>query len=112
MTHHHSSRTSTHTPKPAVSHEEHLLDKALSQTFPASDPVAEMPVETAVSEEALARETLLDIGIEMTFPASDPVSVTSGITRIEHVPDSANARLDHQNSNEIASSKKAKKKHR
>lgn len=92
------------------SHEEHQLDKALAQTFPASDPVAEMPTETTVSEEAKAKEDLLDVGIEMTFPASDPVSVSSGITRIEHSPDSANAHIDHQNSNEIEEAEKAAKK--
>lgn len=92
------------------SHEEHLLDKALAQTFPASDPVAEMPVETAVPEAEQAKEDLLDDGIEMTFPASDPVSVSSGITRIKHSPDSADAHADHQNSNEIQESEKTAKK--
>ncbi|WP_353155920.1 hypothetical protein [Herminiimonas fonticola] len=114
MTHDHSSKTEK---KPLVeaqkltheSHEEYLLDKALAQTFPASDPVAEMPTETVSSEEEQAKETLLDIGIEMTFPASDPVSVSSGITRIEHSPDAVDAHIDHQNSHEIEATEKAVK---
>jgi len=94
----------------AVSHEECMLDDALAHTFPASDPVAETPTETAVPEAEQAKEDLLDIAIEMTFPASDPVSVSSGITRIEHTPDSADAHIDHQNSNEIEAADKAAKK--
>ncbi len=117
MAHDHSSKTEK---KPAVetqklareSHEEHLLDRALAQTFPASDPVAELPTETVSSEEAQAKETLLDIGIEMTFPASDPVSVASSITRIEHSPEAVDAHVDHQNSNEIEATEKAAKKTR
>ncbi len=92
------------------SHEERLLDKALAQTFPASDPVAELPTTTTKSEEQQAKEDLLDDGIEMTFPASDPVSVSSGITRIEHSPDSVDAHDDHQNSNEISEAEKVAKK--
>jgi len=112
MAHHDTSRapadnTRKHSPE---SHKERQLDKALAHTFPASDPVAEMTTETTVSEEAKAKEDLLDVGIEMTFPASDPVSVSSGITRIEHSPDSANAHSDHQNSNEIEEAEKAAKK--
>ena len=115
MTHDHSSKTEKKPPAEAQkltreSHEEYLLDKALAQTFPASDPVAEMPTETVSSEEAQAKETLLDIGIEMTFPASDPVSVSSSITRIEHSPDAVDAHIDHQNSNEIEEAEKAAKK--
>jgi hypothetical protein len=64
-------------------HEEKTLDSALKQTFPASDPVAEMPVEEVKSEQENAKESLLDDAIEMTFPASDPISVDAGITRIE-----------------------------
>lgn len=79
-------------------HEERLLDSALQQTFPASDPVAEMPEETEQPAEEKARESLLDVAIEMTFPASDPISVSSGITRIEKAPESVSAHTDHQNS--------------
>jgi hypothetical protein len=83
------------------SHEEKLLDSALKQTFPASDPVAEMPCNTPVPEEEKAKETLLDTAIEMSFPASDPISVQSGITRIERAPDAVDAHADHQNINEV-----------
>ncbi len=91
-------------------HQQHLLDDALAQTFPASDPVAELPTATTKSEGERAKEDLLDDGIEMTFPASDPVSVSSGITRIEHSPDFVDAHGDHQNSNEISGNEKATKK--
>jgi hypothetical protein len=117
MAHHdskHAQKPATSDKQPvktsAESHEEHLLDKALAQTFPASDPVAEIPVEEAVPESEQAKENLLDVAIEMTFPASDPISVSSGITRIEHSPDSADAHVDHQNSNEIQESEKTAKK--
>ncbi|HWU97823.1 MAG TPA: hypothetical protein VN114_04875 [Oxalicibacterium sp.] len=85
----------------SASHEERLLDDALAKTFPASDPVAELPAEPEIPEDEKAKETLLDTAIEMSFPASDPISVDAGITRIEHAPDSADARTDHQNSNEV-----------
>ncbi|WP_076592721.1 hypothetical protein [Herminiimonas arsenitoxidans] len=99
----HASASESH------SREERQLDDALEQTFPASDPVAEMPTETAASEGEVAKETLLDIAIEMTFPASDPISVSSGITHIQKSPDSADAHFDHQNSHESEKSKKSKK---
>lgn len=90
----------------SASHDEHLLDDALAKTFPASDPVAELPVESQAPEEEKAKETLLDTALEMSFPASDPISVDAGITRIEHAPDSADARTDHQNSNEVEAAEK------
>ena len=68
---------------PKVQREENLLDEALIQTFPASDPVAEMPV-SCDSEKNLvddAMEHLLDEAISMTFPASDPIAINSGNTR-------------------------------
>lgn len=95
-------------------HQESLLDNALDDTFPASDPVAEVPLATEKSGikrvQQTAKEELLDVGIEMSFPASDPVSVSSGITRIERSPDSVDAQEDHQNSNEIKEAAKAAKK--
>lgn len=105
MAHHESSKTDKKPPAEikkaaSTSHEEHQLDNALAQTFPASDPVAEIPAETKVSEGEKAKESLLDIAIEMTFPASDPISVSSGITHIQKKPDSADAHIDHQNSHE------------
>ena len=94
--------------------EEKLLDSALDDTFPASDPVAEVPSTTEKSAQKsvqqTAKEELLDAGIEMSFPASDPVSVSSGITRIERSPESVDANQDHQNSNEISETEKAAKK--
>lgn len=90
-------------------HNEALLDHALMETFPASDPIAETPRLVEVSPARKAKQALLDEGIEMTFPASDPVSVTSSITRIEKAPDPANARLEHQNSAPDAHSKKSHK---
>lgn len=52
-------------------------------------------------EKEKVEETLLDNALEMSFPSSDPISVTSGITRIEVVPEMADARTDHQNSQAI-----------
>ena len=80
------------------SHDEKMLDHALKGTFPASDPVAELPVNEKPSEKQKAEEELLDDGVEMTFPASDPVSVgPNSITRIEKAPEKVDASGDHQN---------------
>lgn len=100
-----SERGASVTPE-AASHEEHLLDKALDDTFPASDPVAELPTDQEMSSEEQAQETLLDTALEMSFPASDPISVETSITRIEHAPETADAHDDHQNSNEVEESEK------
>lgn len=84
------------------------LDSALKDTFPASDPVADVQPgktkrakrergsgeEAAITEEG---EELLDDAVSMTFPASDPIAVQSSITRIEKAPDMPPAREDHQN---------------
>ncbi|HEV7856094.1 MAG TPA: hypothetical protein VGO72_03950 [Herminiimonas sp.] len=91
-------------------HEERTLDRALKQTFPASDPVAEMPVEEKKSEEENAKESLLDDAVEMTFPASDPISVSSGITRIEKAPEMVNAHDDHQHIGETNETTRKSKK--
>ncbi|MBF8178169.1 hypothetical protein [Herminiimonas contaminans] len=63
-------------------HDEELLDDALEATFPASDPVAEMPHDSEPSKQEKAKDELLDTALDLSFPASDPISVTSGITRI------------------------------
>lgn len=63
-------------------HDEELLDDALGATFPASDPVAEMPHDSEPSKQEKAKDELLDTALDLSFPASDPISVTSGITRI------------------------------
>lgn len=79
-------------------HDEKMLDHALRGTFPASDPVAELPVTEKPSEKQKAEEALLDDAVEMTFPASDPVSVdANSITRIEKAPEKVDASADHQN---------------
>ena len=81
-----------------ASHDEKMLDHALKGTFPASDPVAELPVSEKMSDKDKAEEKLLDDAVEMTFPASDPVSVApNSITRIEKAPEKADASADHQN---------------
>jgi hypothetical protein len=80
------------------SHDEKMLDHALKGTFPASDPVAELPVSEKPSEKHQAEECLLDDAVEMTFPASDPISVDpNSITRIEKAPEKPDASEDHQN---------------
>jgi hypothetical protein len=65
-------------------HEERLLDKALEDTFPASDPITE-PVKCSEEEEVRLRaekkvmlheECLLDEALELTFPASDPIAIS------------------------------------
>jgi hypothetical protein len=87
------SKTPAHEP-----HHEKLLDHALKETFPASDPVAERQPEEEVSEKEQAEECLLDSAVEMTFPASDPISVDpNSITRIEKAPEPVDAHEDHQN---------------
>jgi hypothetical protein len=50
------------------------------------------------TDEDKAKESLLDDALEMSFPSSDPISVSSGITRIEIVPELVTAQTDHQNS--------------
>jgi hypothetical protein len=78
------------------SHEDELLDTALEQTFPASDPISDLVADKPPDPKEIAKETLLDEANEMTFPASDPISVASSITRIEKPPEIAPAKADHQ----------------
>ena len=61
--------------KKAVQHEEAQLDKALKATFPASDPVAELPVCRESQKMLESEDLLLDIALALTFPASDPIAV-------------------------------------
>jgi hypothetical protein len=92
--------------------QERELDEGLAETFPASDPVAEVqPGKTPArsdrgepkgkrpeqGDETPPGEELLDDAISLTFPASDPISVNSSITRIEKAPDLPPAREQHQN---------------
>ncbi len=60
----------------AAKHKERLMDKALEDTFPASDPPGKLPVEAAheASDEDRHDESLLDEALEETFPASDPIA--------------------------------------
>jgi hypothetical protein len=62
-----------------VQREEALLDEAIEQTFPASDPIAELPASPESEKTAQCKdedEALLDEAIEETFPASDPIAFT------------------------------------
>jgi len=77
-------------------HEERVLDKALEATFPASDPVAELPAQGHLTEKEIVKETLLDDALELTFPASDPTSIASGYSRIKSLPELPPASEDHQ----------------
>lgn len=80
-------------------HDEAVLDEAIEETFPASDPVA-----AKISEKNKARpqvagedsdEELVDESIELTFPASDPPAVAS-TTRIDVPKDDKPARHHHR----------------
>ena len=60
--------------------DEALLDEAVDQTFPASDPVAELPAHAAGQSHLVCEEEeeeLLDEAIELTFPASDPIAIAA-----------------------------------
>ncbi len=61
-------------------HDEALLDDAVEQTFPASDPVAELPAAHEHGQYGAGcdeEEESLDHAIEMTFPASDPIAIAT-----------------------------------
>lgn len=75
-------------PVPSVNgetaHEESLLDEALEETFPASDPIelqaeqkraAQKEAGRAQEDAAEHEERLLDEALEETFPASDPIAI-------------------------------------
>lgn len=66
--------------------EEDQLDRAVENTFPASDPVAELPSSASSSRIIDSEDAMLDEAIEMTFPASDPIAVAN-ITKIVPDPD-------------------------
>lgn len=69
-------------------HEEEVLDEALEESFPASDPIAvsterkkgntppraDQPAKQAGTPHA---EEVLDEALEETFPASDPIAASS-----------------------------------
>jgi hypothetical protein len=68
----------------AAERQESLIDEAVEQSFPASDPPAELP-QSARCPEGMdcesEEEAQLDDAIELTFPASDPIAV-SQITKV------------------------------
>ena len=61
-------------PTVVARHIEDLLDEALEETFPASDPIA-VHIGQPPFDEAL------DEALDETFPASDPVAI-----RVESEP--------------------------
>jgi len=66
-------------------HDEAMLDEAIEESFPASDPVAERRAMHGSQQYAAgndAEEESLDHAIEMTFPASDPIAIPSSDERI------------------------------
>ena len=65
--------------------EEAKLDQAVENTFPASDPVAELPASAPSARIVDSEDAMLDKAIEMTFPASDPIAVAN-ITKVVPVP--------------------------
>ena len=78
---------------------------------PKKESIAERKEEAAKSAQvtpagAPHEEHALDDALVDTFPASDPIAVDADITRIEHIPASADAREDHQNHNAIRESSK------
>ncbi len=79
-----------------AAHGERMLDEALDDTFPASDPVAELPTPSKLTEKEVVKEGLLDDALEFTFPASDPISISSGYDRIRSLPELVPARIDHE----------------
>jgi hypothetical protein len=76
-----SSTRDNHAVKDASRHDDHL-EKAIEDSFPASDPVAvtqpaRSPVAEAESSTSTSEtEQCLDEGLEDSFPASDPPSMT------------------------------------
>ncbi|MEC5216875.1 hypothetical protein RCH09_001829 [Actimicrobium sp. GrIS 1.19] len=63
----------------AVARAEHHLDQALGNSFPASDPVADLPKEEPADTETATQDALehrLDEAVAMTFPASDPIAIS------------------------------------
>ena len=59
-----------------------MLDEAIEQSFPASDPPAELPHAAAAAILRDSQEAMLDTAIELTFPASDPIAISLQGTRL------------------------------
>lgn len=73
----HERKTTSDNPEERT---EALLDEAVDESFPASDPVAEMPSKQGSQQYGAGtdeEEESLDHAIEMTFPASDPIAIPS-----------------------------------
>lgn len=62
--------------------EDALLDDAIELSFPASDPIAQLPHTAASKQVCDSQEALLDAAIELTFPASDPIAISIQRTRL------------------------------
>jgi len=75
-----SSSKSEKSTKQAQEHQEDILDEAIEETFPASDPISpdsgKDPVGKKKAGQEDAQEEELDDALEDTFPASDPVSIS------------------------------------
>lgn len=92
--------TDTPAEQPNTNHQtdpEDLLDAALEDTFPASDPIAEQPAPgQPLSDEEQAQEDMLDCAVELTFPASDPIAVEASPSRVELTPEDIAAKEEEQ----------------
>lgn len=62
-------------------HQEDVLDEAIDETFPASDPISpdsgKHPTRRKKPSREDSVEHKLDEALDDTFPASDPVSINS-----------------------------------
>lgn len=70
--------THSHKPGKPSDHQERLIDEAVDETFPASDPISPdtgKGVNKQIPEDEL--EADLDDALDDTFPASDPVSIAT-----------------------------------
>lgn len=80
-------------------HQEALLDEAIEESFPASDPIAEHPEPPSSQRHSAApsdeEEESLDDAIEMTFPASDPIAIPSS-EELSHERDLRQGHTSHQ----------------
>lgn len=64
-----------------VQRQDAWLDEAIELSFPASDPVAELPQVPAPVPTRDSQEALLDEAIALSFPASDPIAVSAVCAR-------------------------------